>query len=150
MILVDANLLIHAYNSGSPFHSPARDWLVERLNGSSGVGLSSTNILAFLRITTHSRLFDAPLTWAEATAKVEAWLKRPCVTIVEPGNRHWTILQSFFEDEELPGPLVMDAHLAALAIEHDATLCTADRDFRRFKGLRLEYPLATKGDSEGQ
>jgi len=73
VILVDANLLILAYNSGSPLHLPARDWLVEQLNGSSGVGLSSTNVLAFLRITTHSRLFDAPFTWAEATAKVETW-----------------------------------------------------------------------------
>ncbi|HEX7499240.1 MAG TPA: PIN domain-containing protein [Polyangia bacterium] len=37
--------------------------------------------------------------------------------------------------------MVSDAHLAALAIEHGATLITNDRDFARFGDLRVEYPL---------
>jgi len=35
----------------------------------------------------------------------------------------------------------MDAHLAALAVEHGATLCTTDRDFARFPRLRVHDPL---------
>jgi uncharacterized protein len=35
------------------------------------------------------------------------------------------------------GNLTTDAHLAALAIEHDAELVTFDRDFERFAGLRM-------------
>ena len=35
------------------------------------------------------------------------------------------------------GNLTSDAHLAALAIEHGAGLCTFDRDFDRFAGLSL-------------
>jgi predicted nucleic acid-binding protein len=35
----------------------------------------------------------------------------------------------------------MDAHLAALALEHGATLGTTDRDFSRFPGLRTINPL---------
>lgn len=38
--------------------------------------------------------------------------------------------------------ILVYAHLAALTLEHDATLCTADRDFRRFAGLRVINPLA--------
>jgi hypothetical protein len=36
---------------------------------------------------------------------------------------------------------VSDAHLAALAIAHAATLATCDRDFARFSGLRWLSPL---------
>jgi hypothetical protein len=36
--------------------------------------------------------------------------------------------------------LVTDAHLAALAIEHGATMCTHDSDFLRFPGLTVIDP----------
>lgn len=36
--------------------------------------------------------------------------------------------------------LTSDAHLAALAIEHGATLLSFDRDFGRFAGLRWQLP----------
>jgi predicted nucleic acid-binding protein len=39
------------------------------------------------------------------------------------------------------GNLTSDAHLAALAIEHGATLYSADVDFSRFPGLRWVDPL---------
>ena len=35
----------------------------------------------------------------------------------------------------------MDAHLAALAVEYGASLCSTDRDFARFDRLRWENPL---------
>jgi len=43
------------------------------------------------------------------------------------------------------GNLVSDAHLAALAIEHGAELCSADTDFARFPRLRWSNPLSTSG-----
>ena len=39
------------------------------------------------------------------------------------------------------GNLTTDAHLAALAIEHDLEVCTTDTDFARFPGLRWKNPL---------
>jgi hypothetical protein len=36
----------------------------------------------------------------------------------------------------------MDAALAALAVEHGATLYTTDRDFARFTELRWTNPVA--------
>ena len=40
------------------------------------------------------------------------------------------------------GNLVADAHLAALTIEHGATLWSADREFGWFVGLDWMNPLA--------
>jgi predicted nucleic acid-binding protein len=39
------------------------------------------------------------------------------------------------------GPLVSDAEIAAITIEHGGVLHTADRDFARFPGLRWKNPL---------
>ena len=37
----------------------------------------------------------------------------------------------------------MDAHLAALAAEHGASIATSDRDFTRFPDIRIVNPVAT-------
>ena len=58
-----------------------------------------------------------------------------------PTERHWALLSGLLTSGQASGPLVSDAHLAALAIEHGATLVTNDRDFARFPGLDVEYPL---------
>jgi predicted nucleic acid-binding protein len=42
------------------------------------------------------------------------------------------------------GNLTSDAHLAALAIEHQAELVSTDADFARFPGLRWFNPLAVR------
>ena len=141
MILLDANLLLYAHDAGSPVHERARDWLEGALS-SEEVGISLTTLLAFIRIGTSPAVFDRPMTVPEATEVVSGWLQRPNVGIVQPTRRHWKLLAELARTGQARGPLFMDAHLAALAIEHGATLCTSDRDFSRFPGLRLEDPLA--------
>ena len=98
-------------------------------------------VLAFLRISTNPRALEHPFPVSEAVAIVSEWLDRPMVTVLGPGERHWEILRNLLQEGQAPGPLVMDAHLAALAIEHGAALSTSDRDFARFPGLRLSNPL---------
>ena len=100
-------------------------------------------MLAFLRIATNPRAFDQPLRTDEAIEIVSAWFSRPNVSLVQPTERHWTILADTLRDAQVRGPPVSDAHLAALAIEHGAKLATTDRDFARFKGLETIDPLAT-------
>ena len=78
---------------------------------------------------------------SEAREIVSSWLEQPIVDIAEPDERHWDILGTLLEDGQTVGPLVMDAVLAAVAIEHGATLCTTDRDFARFPGLSWINPL---------
>ena len=63
------------------------------------------------------------------------------VGILEPGERHWPILQGLLRDGQATGPLVMDAVIAALAIENGAVVFSTDRDFSRFPGLEWRNPL---------
>ena len=72
---------------------------------------------------------------------VPADLDQPNVSMLEPAERHWDILRELVRKGQASGPLMMDAALAALAIEHGATLCSADRDFARFPSLKWINPL---------
>lgn len=145
MILVDANLLIYAYNSSTELHKAARSWVESAFSGSAPVWLAWSTIHAFLRLTTHRALFPHPLNMSDAIGIVESWLAQPAVGIVEPGNAYWPILRGLLRDAQVHGPLVMDAHLAALAIEHGAVLHTTDRDFLRFEGLQVRNPCSDAG-----
>lgn len=144
MILIDANLLLYAYNPDAEEHEPARQWVESVLSGPSPVRFAWITLLAFLRIATSPRVFTQPLTPEEATAVVASWLEQPSAAVLDAGPQHWTILAGLLVEGQAKGPLVMDAHLAALAIEHGATLCTTDRDFTRFDGLRHVNPLVTR------
>jgi hypothetical protein len=141
MILVDANLLIYAYHSASPYHERARGWLEAVFESQEPIGFAWTTLHAFLRITTNPKILGDPLSIAEAAAIVEEFLERPQATVLEPGPRYWPILRRVLEEARVQGPLVSDAHLVALAIEHGAKLCSSDRDFRRFPGIELFDPL---------
>lgn len=144
MLLIDANLLIYAYQSNSPRHERARAWLERVLNDDAPVLLSLTTLLAFVRLMTDPNLHRSPLDVPTALRHVTRWLARPNVSIAEPTPAHWSTLLSVATDGQARGPMLMDAHLAALALEHGATVCTADRDFRRFKGVRVVDPLAER------
>lgn len=141
MILVDSNLLLYAHNSAAEEHQKAKRWLEGVFSGHEPVALSWFVILAFLRLTTNRKVFPHPLSRAEARLAVSRWLERSQSVIIDPGENHWTILQQTMSVAKVSGPLVMDAHLAALAIEHGATLYTTDRDFARFPRLKFKNPL---------
>ena len=141
MILLDANLLLYAYDIESTEYRRARSWLERRLSGVEKVGFSWVTILAFLRIATSRRYESDPMSTAEASSIVDGWMDVPNVALISPTERHWAILSDLLPKSQARGALVMDAHLAALSIEHGATLCTNDRDFLRFPGLKVEFPL---------
>ncbi len=137
MILPDLNILLYAYDADSPFHAGAKKWLEDALSGSEPVALSWHTIIGFLRIGTNPRVFQKPLSIAEAIEIVEEWLACPAVKIALPTTRHWEILQDMLQTAQAAGNLISDAHLAALAIETGASLVTTDKDFGRF-GNRLK------------
>ena len=141
MILVDANLLLYAYNASSEDHAQAKDWLEGLFSGTEPVALCWPVILAFIRLATNSRVFPHPFSRTEVAVIVSDWLDRPQTILVAPEGRHWTILQRTLSEGKASGALVSDAHLAALAIEHGATLYSTDRDFARFSNLKFENPL---------
>lgn len=140
MFVVDANVLIYATNEDAQRHEAARRWLDEALNGATTVGLSWASLLAFLRITTRSGILPRPLTVDDACDVVDVWLEAPTSVVIEPTVRHATVLRSLLVSSGTGGNLTSDAHLAALAIEHRATVCSFDRDFERFPGVRCIVP----------
>jgi toxin-antitoxin system PIN domain toxin len=141
MILLDANLLLYVVNADAPLHRRASSWLEQALNGGETVALCWNVILAFLRVATKPGLFRNPLTPEGAFDLVAAWLERPVVTVIDPGPKHFTILRALLAPLGTAGNLTSDAHLAALAIEHGAQLCSCDADFARFPGLHWQNPL---------
>jgi toxin-antitoxin system PIN domain toxin len=138
--LLDANILLYAYDSASPHHGACRAWLDAALNSEETVALAWQTMLAFVRIATNSRAVRVPLSGPDACGIVSSWLQCPNVAVVGAGERFWEIFQAQVLDAQVSGPLVTDAALAALAIEHGATLCSTDSDFRRFRGLKLVNP----------
>ncbi|MGF1661589.1 MAG: TA system VapC family ribonuclease toxin [Kineosporiaceae bacterium] len=142
MKLLDVNLLVYAYNERVVQHARARPWFEELMSGTDAVALSWHTVLAFLRLTTRAQIMSPPLPVSIALRIVESWLGRPNVVVVQPTSRHLSLLSHLLEVVGTAGNRVPDAHLAALAIEHGAVLCSADADFRRFPGLRWEDPLA--------
>jgi len=141
MILVDANLLLYAEDSLSEHHQAARTWWDAQLSGAEPVCLCWPVLTAFIRIGTNVRLHRRPLTLAEAAERVQSWFGQPCVRIIHPGEQHWAIFQVMLRDGKAVGSLVSDAHLAAMAVEHNCVLQSTDVDFARFKGLKWNNPI---------
>jgi hypothetical protein len=141
VILVDANLLVYAVNADSASHRKAKVWIESAISGPETVGLSWNVLLAFLRLTTRSAVMRHPLSSKEAFNVMDAWLNQPSVSVVQAGPRHLRILRDLLLPLGTAGNLTSDAHLAALAIEHGAELCSSDTDFARFHGLKWRNPL---------
>ena len=141
MIVLDANLLLYAYDSGSSYHTAARGWAEQAFSGSEIVGIPWQTAGAFLRIITNSKLPGQRVTLDRAVEVVDQWMEQPNVRMLTPGDRHWPILRRMITEGQARGPLVSDAELAALTIEHGGVLHTTDRDFARFPGLRWTNPL---------
>ncbi|MGI8613920.1 MAG: type II toxin-antitoxin system VapC family toxin [Nocardioidaceae bacterium] len=140
MQIVDANVLLYAVNRDSPHHRSARRWLDNALSGADAVGFSWMVVLAFLRLTTHPRVFPQALSLDQAVDVVEQWLAQPATMIIEPTPRHLNLLAALLADAGVAANHVNDAHLAALALEHRAQLVSFDRDFHRYEGLRHHVP----------
>lgn len=142
MILVDANLLLYAANHAAPEHDRARAWLDDQLSGSARVGLPWPSLLAFVRIASAAAVTRSPISPATAWTQVEEWLAARPAWIPRPTERHGDVLRELLRQPWMTSRLVPDAHLAALAIEHGLTMCSADGDFARFPGLNFRNPLA--------
>lgn len=141
MRLPDLNLLLYATDRGSVWHEPARRWWEALLSAGEPVGMSWSVLLGFVRLSTRAQVFSAPLTADQALDLVAGWLSRPAVRVLHPGPRHTARLRDLLRPVGTAGNLTTDAHLATLAIEHGAELCSADTDFARFAGLRWVNPL---------
>lgn len=140
MRIVDANVLLYAVNEASPQHAASIRWLDESLDGDDNVAFTWNVLLAFVRIATNPRIMPVPLSAEEAMGQVQEWIAAPSAHVLNPGERHATILADLLLATGATANLVNDAHLAALAIEHRAGVVTFDADFERFEGVRVHRP----------
>lgn len=141
MIVLDANILLYAYDSASSHHKRARAWIEEIFSEATAVGLPWQSVTAFLRIMTNSRLPGNRFSVEEAVQVVDQWLEQPNIRLIAPGDDHWPLLRRMVVEGQAPGALVSDAELAALTAEFGGILHTTDRDFARFPDLRWTNPL---------
>ncbi|MGO9911039.1 MAG: TA system VapC family ribonuclease toxin [Acidimicrobiales bacterium] len=141
-MLVDANLLLYAVDARSPYNEPASAWFEAVINGDQRVGIPWQTIGAFLRISTHPRVVENPLSSARALAYVQSWLSAETVWVPPASDRTASVLRRLMSRHAITANLVTDAQLAALAIEHGLVLFSTDTDFARFDELRWHNPLS--------
>lgn len=141
MTLLDVNVLLYAYDKDAPNHLAAAQWIKHLFGGSETIGLPWITLWAFVRISTNSRVLNNPKTAHEAFQIVREWLALPGVVVVQPGPRHRELVERLVIDNRAAGPLTTEAALAAMAIEHGATLASTDRHFSRFPDLRWFNPI---------
>ena len=142
MIVPDVNLLVYAYNEDAPSHEAAKAWWERCLSENEPVALPWVVVLGFARVMSNRRVLVAPMAVEEAMNHCREWLAQPNVRILVPGPGHLDVLSSLLRGPAIGSSLVTDAHLAALAIEHQAELHSNDADFARFSGLRWRNPIA--------
>ena len=141
MIVPDLNLLLYAYNEESPFHDAARQWWENTINGSESVGIPWVVSTGFIRLMSNPKVMAGPASTAEAAVFVEEWFQHEHVVPINPGNDHMTYLRQNLQVAGGGGNSVADAHIAAIAMEHEAVVYTNDSDFDRFSGLKSCNPL---------
>ncbi len=144
MTVLDANILIYAWNEDDPRHRVARNWVETLFSREDWIGIPWLTIWAFLRLTTNPRVVPRPFGADQAFEIVASWIELPNVVTVQPGSRHVEILAKLVVAAQASGPLLTDAVLAAIAIEQGAVLASTDHDFSRFSGLSWINPLLGK------
>lgn len=140
MFVPDVNVLLYATNRTSVHHAACVRWLADALAGDIPVGFSWQVLVGFLRLSTKAVVFSRPLTVGEGFDVVDDWLSRPASMVVHPTERHAQVLRGLLVQSGTGGNLTTDAHLAALALTHGATLVSCDHDFARFSGLKWLNP----------
>lgn len=145
MIAVDTNVLVQAHREDSPFHAAARDAVARLAESRAPWALPWPCVHEFLAITTHPRIYDPPTPLPRALDQVEAWLESPTAVLLAESNQHWPTLRTLLDSGRVTGPVVHDARIAALCLQHGVReLWSADRDFGRFPSLRVVNPLVAR------
>ena len=142
-MIIDANILLYAVDQTSPHHEASATWLIDTLNSGVRVGLPWQTIGAFLRISTHPRVYARPLAATDAQDIVDHWLALGSVWVPAATERTARLYGDLARRYRVTGNLVPDAQLAALALEHGLAVASADTDFARFREVRWVNPVAT-------
>jgi uncharacterized protein len=143
LIAVDTNLLVYAHREESPWHAEAYRLIEELAEETGSWAIPWPCIHEFIAIVTHPRIFAPPTPLRRAVDQVDAWLEAPGLVILSEDPDYWSSLRAVLLAGKVSGPLVHDARVAAICLQHGVKeLWSADRDFSRFSALRVRNPLA--------
>ena len=146
---LDANILLYASDESSPKHPRARNFLTECAAGSEIMYFAWLTLSAYLRVSTHPRIFAQPLAPDIAMANIEALLALPHVRVLSEEDGFWNHFRHTTQSMPVRGNLVPDAHLVALLRQHGVrVLYTNDADFKKFDAVEVRDPF--EGDDGGQ
>ncbi len=141
MLLLDVNLLLAAHREDHPDHALVRRWFDEFLEKEESFTVPAMIWASFLRLATNRRIFSVPTPLNDAFEFVEAVVGQPNHLAIRPGARHLDLVKRLCVEGDAVGDLVPDAVIAALALEHGASVATLDRDFARFTSVKHLNPL---------
>lgn len=142
MIAVDTNILVYAHREDSEWHGIASARIAELAEGRAPWAIPWPCVHEFLSIVTHPKIFAPPTPLPAAIDQVEAWLESPTLVVLSESDGYWAELRTTIETGRAVGPLVHDARVASLCMQHGVReLWTADRDFGRFPRLTTANPL---------
>ena len=141
---LDVNVLLYASDRSSDRHVHARRFVEACAAGPEILCLTWSTLMSYLRISTHPRIFSAPLSPEEALGNVSALLGLPHVRAVSEVEGFLDAYKQVTGDTPVRGNLVPDAHVAAILLQHGVrTLYSNDRDFRRFSSIDVRDPFAS-------
>ena len=144
MIALDTNLLVFAHREEGPFHAAASRCVARLAEGKAPWAIPWPCVHEFFSIVTHPRVYKPPTPIHLALDQIDAWLESPSLVLLHESPAHWSTLRQLLEAGHVMGPMVHDARIAALCLQHGVhELWSADRDFNRFPALRTLNPLVT-------
>ncbi|MGA2052967.1 MAG: TA system VapC family ribonuclease toxin [Opitutales bacterium] len=141
MWLIDANILIYGFRPSAPQHAQAKAWLENLLVGDDSFAIPDIVWVGFVRLVTNRRTFPDPSSPQEAWAFAEPFTRAPGFLPQLDARQARSRWIDFCRDRQLTGDQIVDAWLAALALEHGLTVVTHDKDFRYFPSLKVLDPL---------
>lgn len=143
MTAIDTNVLVYAYGSEGPFRAPALAELRRLAEGEDLWALPWPCIYEYLRVVTHPSVLQVPLAAEVAWERLQSPLASPSLLLLAETQRHPELLAEVLVQSGARGNVVFDAHIWTLCLEHGVSeLLSGDRDFARFRGLKLRNPFA--------
>jgi toxin-antitoxin system PIN domain toxin len=149
MIAVDTNILVYAHREDSSFHNEANGVITELAEGIKPWAIPWSCIHEFFSIVTHPRIYNPPSSYQVALDQVSAWSESPSIMLISEALGYWEILEEVIRSSQTKGPMVHDARIAAICLQQGVTeLLSADRDFGRFKRLKVTNPLIGRSSNQ--
>ena len=142
MIAIDTNILVYSHRKDSKFHSAASMRLKEIAESGLDWCIPWPCLHEFLSIVTHPKVYQPPSPNKKAVDQIELWMESPTLRLIGEGPSYWSKFRPLALLDKIHGPVFHDARIGAICLENGVTvLLSADRDFSKIPGVRVENPL---------